>query len=130
MRTPNSGRVSNQFNCSLRRTTAPTTITVGGSISACSAFPTISPSVPTTVRWLALVPQRISATGVSAGLPSCRRCSTMAGRFFIPIRKTKVPFAVARRGHSNVVSPLAGSSCPVTNVTVEASVRWVTGIPA
>jgi hypothetical protein len=44
------------------------------------------------------------------------------------MRNTSVPWLLASLGHSNAGSGLSGSSCPVTNVTVEASVRWVTGI--
>ena len=44
----------------------------------------------------------------------------MAGRFFIPIKKTSVPSAEARRGHSILEAALLGSSWPVTKATVDA----------
>ena len=127
---PNSGRDSNQLSFSRSRTTSPTTMTVGGSSFAASAFFTISASVPTMVFCSARVPHRINATGVLDGRPEAVRCVTMEGRFFMPIRNTTVPLVDASRSHSTVGDGFSGSSWPVTSATLEASVRWVTGMPA
>ena len=50
-RLPNRGRESNQFSLSRRRTTSPMTTATGGPMSDFRALPTMSASVPTTVRW-------------------------------------------------------------------------------
>ena len=129
-RFPNKGCVSNQLSCSRNRTTSPTTTTVGGRISAAFARSTMSRNVPTTVCCLAYVPHRTSATGVSTAFPSSTNLDTIMGKFLTPIKNTRVPSAAAKRGHSNTVSSLFGSSCPVIKATVEARVRCVTGMPA
>ncbi len=105
-------------------------MTVGGSICAAPALSAISANVPTTVCCEALVPHRTIATGVDPARPSAIKVAAIAERFFMPMRKTTVPWLVASLDQSKAVEGFSGSSCPVTIVSVDANVRCVTGIPA
>ena len=53
----------------------------------------MSASVPVTVRCSGVVPQRITAAGVSDGRPFAISFSTISGSVFVPIRKTSVSTA-------------------------------------
>jgi len=52
------------------------------------------------------------------------------GRFFTPMKKTRVPMPRARAGQSMPVCSLVGSSWPVTKAMVEVILRWLRGMPA
>ena len=54
----------------------------------------------------------------------------MPGSAAQPISVTSVPPVLASAAQSVVVSPLLGSSLPVTIVTAVDTPRWVTGMPA
>ena len=90
----------------------------------------MSPSVPITVRCSGVVPQRITATGVSAARPFAMSFSTISGSVFVPIRKTSVSTAVASFAQSMLDSGFSGSSWPVITANVDAKPRCVTGMPA
>ena len=91
---------------------------------------TMSASVPLTVACSGVVPQRTSATGVSGARPRETSSETMVGRFFTPMKKTRVPMPVASADQSMPELSLPGSSWPVTKAIVEVSRRWVSGMPA
>ena len=114
------------------RTTSPTTMTVGGSIWAASAFRhNIIQGAHNGLLIGIRVPNGSPQPASWTVLPFFdSNCLTIAGRFFIPIINTSVPMHCANLVHSKAVSVLVGSSWPVTNVTVDANVRWVTGMPA
>ena len=126
---PKRGFVSNQFRSSLSPTTLPTMKIAGGVNFRFSASSTIVSRVPARVSWSGVVPHRISAAGVSGSLPCAIRPSTIWDRFFTPMRNTTVPTAVML-SQSMPLSPFVGSSCPVTNATVDVKLRCVRGIPA
>ena len=90
----------------------------------------MSARVPVTVRWSGVVPQRMTATGVSGDRPPAISLSTVSGSVFTPISSTRVSTAVASRSQSMAGSLLSGSSWPVTTAKVAARPRWLTGMPA
>lgn len=105
-------------------------MTTGGASRMAGAADAISSRRPTIVCCASVVPQRITATGVSAGRPASSSARVMAGRLRAPMRMTRVSTAVARRAQSTEVSALPSTSCPVTTANDEAVPRWVTGMPA
>ena len=77
-----------------------------------------------------VVPQWISAAGVSGDIPAEIRSREISGRFFMPMTKTRVEALRASASESCTDPGFVGSSCPVMSVTEDASVRWVRGMPA
>ena len=73
--------------------------------------------VPTTVRWVSVVPDWITAAGVSAARPASTRRRQFSARFFTPMRKTRVPGFCPRAAQGMVLASLVGSSWPVMKVT-------------
>ena len=91
---------------------------------------TMSARVPATVFCLVVVPHRTRATGVSGDRPFSTSRSTIFGRFFTPMKNTRVPIPFAKALQSISEEPFVGSSWPVMKATVEVNLRWVSGIPA
>ena len=88
---PKSGSRSNQRSRSRSSTTRPATMTAGGRMPACVTPAAIVARVPVTVCCPGLVPQAMTAAGVSGGNPlSAMSACAMRPRCFMPIRKTKV----------------------------------------
>ncbi len=121
---PNSGRCSNHEKSN--RATSPTTIADGDSTPAVAMVP----SVARVVRCSGRVPQRTAATGVSGARPPRTNASAMSAIRPAPMRITRVPPARASASQSVSVVPFAGSSWPVTIVTLVDAPRCVTGMPA
>jgi hypothetical protein len=106
------------------------TMTTGGSKFARAARAAMSRSVPTTVSWALVVPQRTSATGVEAGRPCAISSRVIRGRLSTPISTTSVSEARASRAQSTLDPCPEALPWPVTTVNEDATPRWVTGIPA
>ncbi len=73
-------RFSNQAMRSRRRTTSPTMVSAGGCTAAARARAAMSPIVPTTTRWRAVVPRSTTATGSVGGRPAATSRSMTASR--------------------------------------------------
>ena len=110
---PKRGLLSNHCSCSRSLTTLPTIKIAGGFRFAAATSAAAVPTVVIRVRCSGLVPQRMTAAGVSALRPLAMRFFVILVRFSTPIRKTKVSTAVARPLQLIVDSPLVGSSWPV-----------------
>jgi len=127
---PSRGRSSNHLSLDLKLTTPPTTMMAGALSPASFTLSTIVSRVPETVFCFDVVPQRTRATGVSGILPFSRSLFTIRGRFFTPMRKTRVPMPLGTVDQSMPDCSFWGSSWPVMNATVGVYFRWVSGIPA
>ncbi len=124
-RRPMSGRFSNHARS--LAATSPTTM-VDGVPSACAPM---VPSVARTVRCSGRVPHCTAATGVSGDRPPATRAAAMRPMRATPMRITIVPPTRATADQSTLPSsPAAGSSWPVTMVTLVDEWRSVTGMPA
>ncbi len=77
-----------------------------------------------------MVASWITAAGVSAGRPCSSSVPVIAGRFFIPIRITRVPRSRASASQRTSEAGESGATCPDTTVNSCATARWVTGMPA
>ncbi len=93
-------RASNHARRSRNRTTSPMTASIGGASRAARARVTTAPSVLTVTSCASVVPQRISATGVSGERPWPTSSAAMRGRLCAPMSTTSVSTAVARRPQS------------------------------
>ncbi len=97
----------------------------------CSTWSPIVASVARTVCCSGRVPHCTAATGVSGGRPAATRAAAMRPMRATPMRITIVPPTRATASQSTVPSsPAAGSSWPVTIVTLVDECRNVTGMPA
>ena len=130
IRWPNNGRSSNQRRPCRKFTTSPTTKIAGGVIPCAATSATALPTVVIRVFCCGVVPQRITAAGVSAARPLAISCVVIWGRFSTPIKNTSVSTAVASLSHCMPDSVFSGSSWPVTTANEVAIARCVTGIPA
>jgi len=110
MRRPNSGRASNQLSSPRSRTTSPTTVMAGGLRFAAATLAAISRRVPMTVCCSGVVPQRITATGVSPDRPCSISMPQISGRFLTPMKNTRVPTPVASRSQVILEAVLSSRS--------------------
>ncbi|OPY04560.1 MAG: hypothetical protein A4E67_02334 [Syntrophaceae bacterium PtaB.Bin038] len=78
----------------------------------------MSASVPVSVCCPGVVPQRMSAAGVSGAFPPSTRFRAMLARFLTPMRNTRVPIPASAAQLMSLL-PFVGSSWPVTKATVE-----------
>ena len=129
-RFPSSGLSSNHPILSRSLTTCPKTATTGAARPAPFPLSTMSSRHPTTVFWCGSVPHCTRAAGVDGSIPCSISAPTMPGRFSQPMSTAMVPLLPARRFQSTVDSPLVGSSLPLTMVTDDDTLRWVSGMPA
>ena len=130
---PKSGfmaTLSNHAKSFLRFTTSPTRKIHGGLIASRLAISAASSRVLVHTCCFSLVPQRIMAIGVEAGLPFSMSFEVILGRFATPMRNTRVSVALANCGQLMSEVSLVGSSWPVITENDAATPRWVTGIPA
>src|SRR5437867_5667836 len=114
---------SNHARRSRSATTSPITVTTGGSSRARRALSAMSASVPTTVSWQSVLPQRTSATGVAAARPWATSSRAICGRRSRPISTTSVSTAVASRAQSTRPWLSDAHSCPVTTANEDATPR-------
>ncbi len=119
--------LSNQLSCSRSRTTSPTTSSAGEPMRAASSA--IVASVAVTVSWSAVVPQRISAAGVSAGRPMGDQLRGDLGEPPDSHQEHQRVDPLRQRLPAQAALGAAGSSWPVINATDEARLRCVTGYP-
>ncbi len=83
--TPCSGRASSHAIDSWSPATSPTTVTAGARTPSAAARSAIESSVPTVVRWSAIVPRSTIATGCDGGRPPATSCDVIRGSALTPM---------------------------------------------
>jgi len=113
-----------------KATTFPIIIRVGETRSAEWTSSTRSFNVANTIRCWGVVPRSTATAGVFGGRPCFINFGARDGSVDRPIYTTKVVSGSAAFSATNRGSVPPFLECPVKNLTLVATPRWVSGIPS